>query len=434
MTPVISKLEDTHMIKVKPFRGVRPIPLKVKEVVSPPYDVLDSNEAREKVRDNPYSFLRIIKPEIELDPSIDPYEPQVYRKGSENLNRLIVQGILLQDEKPCFYIYKLRMSEHEQAGLVAIVSVEDYVQGKVKKHEHTHPEKEIDRANHIIELNAQTGPVFLTYRSVQGIDDLLREGMEREPVYDFIGDYDVRHTFYVINDQALKGRIENEFSQCKALYVADGHHRSAAAARVRNRKMKNNPNHRGTEPYNYFLTVIFPHSQLRVLDYNRVVKDLRGMSVDDFLEALTRKDHFELESCESDQAAGGKAYRPAAEHSFGMYVGGRWFRLTARPESFDSSDPIERLDVSILQKNLLSPLLGIEDPRTDKRIHFVGGIRGLGELERLVDSGAYATAFSLYPTRIESLMDVADAGKVMPPKSTWFEPKLGSGIIIHTLD
>lgn len=421
------------MIEVKPFQGVRPIPEKVKEVVSPPYDVLDAHEARERAKDNPDSFLRVIKPEIELDPSIDPYDPQVYKKGAENLNRLISQGVLVQDEKPCFYVYKLRMGEHEQVGLVAVVGVEDYLQGRVKKHEHTRPEKEIDRSNHIIELNAQTGPVFLTFRSTQDIDDLMKEALGKKPVYDFVGDYDVRHFFYVIDNQALVESIGREFSHREALYVADGHHRSAAAARVRDSRMSSNPNHTGEEAYNFFLTVIFPHSHLRILDYNRVVKDLGGMSIDLFLDTIGERGNFEIEPFEPGRAAEETACRPVAEHSFGLYLGGRWYSLRAKPESFDSSDPIDRLDVSVLQNNLLSPLLGIEDPRTDKRIRFVGGIRGLGELERLVDSGEYAAAFSLYPTSIEHLMDVADAGKVMPPKSTWFEPKLGSGIIIHML-
>ena len=422
------------MIEVKPFRGVRPVPQKVREVVSPPYDVLDSEEARQRAKNNPNSFLRVIKPEIELDPSIDPYGPQVYKRGAQNLNRFISEGVFIQDEQPCFYLYTLRMGEHEQTGLVAVVGVEDYVQGRVKKHEHTRPEKEIDRSNLMIELNAQPGPVLLTFRSTPDIDDLMKEILEDKPVYDFVGDYDVRHTFRIINNKALIERMKGAFSRCEALYIADGHHRSAAASRVRDAMMRSNPNHTGDEAYNFFLTVIFPHSQLQILDYNRVVKDLGGMSVDNFLKTLGREGHFELEPYESDQAVGEKAYRPVAEHSFGMYLNGRWYRLKAEPESFDSSDPIERLDVSILQKNLLTPVLKIEDPRTDKRIRFVGGIRGLGELEKLVDSGEYAVAFSLYPTGIGHLMDVADAGKVMPPKSTWFEPKLGSGIIIHLLD
>ena len=426
--------KDMPMIEVKPFRGVRPISEKVKEVVSPPYDVLDSDEARERVRDNPLSFLRVIKPEIELDPSTDPYDPQVYKRGAENLNRLISQGVLIQDERSCLYIYKLRMGEHEQVGLVAIVGVEDYVQGRIKKHEHTRPEKEMDRASHIDELNAQTGPVFVTYRSSSGIDDLIEKGMARNPVYDFIGDHDVRHTFYVIDDEQSIQRIQSAFARIEALYVADGHHRSAAALRVRDTRKKKNPKHTGKEAYNFFLTVIFPHDQLRILDYNRVIRDLDGISLENFLERIKADGKFRVEPYVPGRSHDERAYRPPTEHSFGMYLKGQWYCLTAQPEAFDRSDPIDRLDVSILQKNLLTPVLGIEDPRIDKRIRFVGGIRGLGELERLVDGGDYAVAFSLYPTGIEHLMDVADAGKVMPPKSTWFEPKLGSGIIVHKLD
>lgn len=418
---------------VNPFRGVRPIPGKVKEIVSPPYDVLDSDEARKVAKDNSLSFLRIIKPEIEFDVSINPYDVQVYQKGAENLNRLISQGMLVQDEEPRYYIYKLRMGRHQQAGLVAVAGIEDYEQNRIKKHEHTRPEKEIDRANHINELNAQTGPVFLTYRSSAGIDDLIEKAMEREPVYDFIGDHDVRHTFYVIHEEQRIQRIKSAFSRLKALYVADGHHRSAAAVRVRDTRMTSNPKHTGQEPYNFFLSVLFPHNQLRILDYNRFVTDLGGMSVKLFLENIEKEGKFDLKPYAPSRSNDERFFRPRREHTFGMYLDGQWYSLTAAPGTFEANDLIDRLDVSILQKNLLSPLLSVQDPRTDKRIHFVGGIRGMEELERLVDSQADSVAFSLYPTGIEHLMQVADAGKVMPPKSTWFEPKLGSGIILHML-
>jgi len=422
------------MVQVKPFRGMRPTPEKIGEVASPPYDVLSSEEAREKAKDHPNSFLHVVKPEIDLDPSTHLYDPRVYAQGRKNLKRLIKKGILSQDEKPCFYIYKLRMGEHEQVGLVAVASVEDYIQNRIKKHENTRPDKEQDRVNHIDHLNAQTGPVFLTYRAREEINESIKTGMEKKPVYDFIGDYDVHHTFHVVGDEALIQKIQEGFSRIEALYVADGHHRSAAATRVREIRMKQNPQHTGNEEYNYFLSVIFPDSQMRILDYNRIVTDLMGMSTEEFLSKVEEKFEINIQGCAGCAGCGEMAYRPRTIHNFGMYLDGQWFSLTAKETTFDSSDPISCLDVSILQENLLSPILGIENPRTDKRIHFVGGIRGLEELARLVDSGDYTVAFSLYPTSIDQLLSVSDAGKVMPPKSTWFEPKLRSGVVIHMLD
>ena len=424
------------MTRVKPFQGLRPVPEKVGEVASPPYDVLNSDEAREKAKGNPLSFLHVVKPEIDLDPSVDHYDPKVYAKGAENLNRLIDQKVLIQDEKPCYYIYKLRMGDHEQVGLVAVASVEDYVQNRIKKHEHTRPDKEQDRVNHINHLNAQAGPVFLTYRASQEIDDLIKQGMMKDPVYDFVGDYDVQHTFYAVDDSSLIQKISDAFSRIDALYVADGHHRSAAATRVRDMRKEADSNPTGEKGYDYFLTVIFPDSQMRILDYNRVVADLNGLSMDDFLAKVEEKFDVLIQgpSCEGCGGCGGIPYGPQEVHDFGMYLDGQWFSLKPKKGTFDPSDPISQLDVSILQENLLSPILGIEDPRTDKRIHFVGGIRGLNELEKLVESGNYEVAFSLYPTSIAQLLSVADAGKVMPPKSTWFEPKLRSGVVIHKLD
>ena len=422
------------MVRVRPFRGLRPIPEKVSEVASPPYDVLSSQEAREKAKGHPYSFLHVNKPEIDLDPSIDLYNPRVYAKGRENLKRLIDLGILVQDEKPCLYIYKLRMGDHEQVGLVAVASVEDYIQNRIKKHENTRPDKENDRMTHIDSLNAQAGPVFLTYRAEKEIDSLIAQGMKKKPVYDFVGDYDIKHTFYVVDEETLIQQIVEAFTRIDALYVADGHHRSAAATRVCEARMKKNPKHTGDEEYNYFLSVIFPDSHMRILDYNRVVTDLGGMSTETFLSKIEEKFEIEIEGCAGCKGCDDMAYRPKAVHNFGMYLNRQWFSLTAKEGTFDVSNPISCLDVSILQENLLSPILGIKDPRTDKRINFVGGIRGLGELTKLVDSGEYAVAFSMYPTTIQQLLDVADAGKVMPPKSTWFEPKLRSGIVVHMLD
>lgn len=424
------------MVTVRPFKGMRPRPDMVSEVASPPYDVLDSNEARQKASGNPHSFLHVIKPEIDLDPSVDPYDTQVYEKGAENLRRLIEGGILVQDSTPCFYIYKLRMGSREQIGLVATVSVEEYNKDIIKKHEHTRPEKEQDRVNLIDHLNAQTGPVFLTYRAKKEINALIDEGMKVEPLYDFTGDYEVQHILSLVDDATLISKIQRAFAGLDALYVADGHHRSAAASRVQQLRKSKNPNHTGLEAYNFFLSVIFPDAQMHILDYNRIVADLGGKSREQFLAEVAL--HFDItpqgKYRDTSSASGSKAYRPQAPHMFGMYMEGQWYSLAAKQGSFDASDPIARLDVSILQNNLLSPVLAIKDPRTDKRINFIGGIRGLGELEKRVDSGEYAVAFSLFPTSIAQLLSVADAGKVMPPKSTWFEPKLRSGVVVHMLD
>jgi uncharacterized protein (DUF1015 family) len=420
------------MVRIKPFRGLRPTPDKIAEVASPPYDVLNSDEAREKAAGNPISFLHVVKPEIDLPADIDIHDKAVYQKGSENLQRLISDGVMMKDEQPSYYVYKLKMGDHEQVGLVALASVADYLDDRIKKHEHTRPDKEQDRMNHIKALNAQTGPVFLTYKSDGKVNSLINEAMKKPPVYDFTGDYEVQHTLFTIEDPGLIKKITDAFADVEALYVADGHHRSAAATNVCLENMKT-AGHTGEEPYNYFLTVIFPDSQMRILDYNRVVKDLNGMDLDGFLKALSEKFDVEMYTpcCGVCNECGDEAYKPGVPHSFGMYTHGQWFILRPKEGTFKSDDPIESLDVAILQNNLLSPILGIENPRTDKRIHFVGGIRGLGVLERLVDSNAYKVAFSLYPTGIRQLMAVADAGLVMPPKSTWFEPKLRSGVIIH---
>ena len=424
------------MVQVKPFRGLRPKPDRVSDVASPPYDVLSSEEARQKVKGNPYSFLHVVKPEVDLDPSIDVHDPSVYAKGAENLNRLVDECVMIRDEKPMYYVYKLRMGDHQQIGLVALASVDDYVEGRVKKHEYTRPDKEQDRVNHIDHQNAQAGPVFLTYRADAKIDALLQKAMEKDPAYDFVGDYEVQHTFYVVDDDELIETIETAFKQTDALYVADGHHRSAAAQRVRDLRQKQNTEHTGKESYNYFLTVIFPDSQMQILDYNRVVKDLSNLSPEDFLESITEK--FEIEPFGSTKECCGQRstnpFRPGDVHEFGLYIRGQWYRLKAKKGSFDPSDPIASLAVSILQENILSSILNIQDPRTDDRVQFVGGIRGLEELEKLVDNGEFAAAFSLFPTTIAQLLAVADANQVMPPKSTWFEPKLRSGVVVHILD
>jgi uncharacterized protein (DUF1015 family) len=415
------------MAIVKPFKALRPVRHLAEKVASPHYDVISSKEAREMVKGNPISFLHINKPEIDLDPAISPYDPSVYKKGAENLKRMIDDKVFIQEEKPCFYLYKQIMGDHHQTGLVACASVKEYDENNIKKHELTRVEKEDDRLNHILQLNAQTGPVFLTYLAKSSIDILFNKIVEDQPEYDFNADDGVRHTLWTICDTKYINTIESEFATIDNLYVADGHHRSAAASRACAQLKGDNKNHTGDEGYNYFLTVIFPHNQMQILDYNRVVADLNGLDIDTFLSHLSNA--FLVRKYDSE-----KGYRPLVRHDFGMYLSGTWYRLSAIPGSWDDQDPTKRLDVSILFENILKPILGIKDQRTDKRIDFVGGIRGLTELKKRVDSGEMAVAFSLYPTGIEDLMSIADADRTMPPKSTWFEPKLRSGLIIHLLD
>ncbi len=414
------------MAIIKPFKGLRPKPEFAEKVASPPYDVLNTEEARAMAKDNPYSFLHINKPEIDLPAGTNLYDDAVYAKGRENLERFIKEGIFIQDEKPCFYVYRQIMGNHQQIGLVAGASVEDYENNVIKKHELTRAEKEEDRVKHVDTLNAQTGPVFLTYKASDEVDRLMEKITQRPPVYDFTADDGIRHTFWVVDAENEIKQLQDLFAQMDCLYVADGHHRSAAAMRVKQMRQKQNPHHTGEEEYNYFLTVIFPHNQMYIMDYNRVVKDLNGLSKEAFLEKVREK--FEVEKL------GTTAEKPKKKHEFLMYLDGEWYRLKAKPGTFDPNDPVDQLDVSILMNNLLAPILGIGDPRKDKRIDFVGGIRGLEELKRRVDSGEMQVAFALYPTSIEDLMAIADAGKIMPPKSTWFEPKLRSGLIIHLLD
>lgn len=414
---------------VKPFRGLRPTPGKARQIASPPYDVLSSTEARERAAGNRNSFLHVIKPEIDLPADINPYDPAVYARGAANLQRLIDEKFLIQDPRPCFYIYKLRMAEHVQVGLAASTAVDDYESKRIREHESTCPDKEQDRVNHIDKTNAHTGPVFLMYRDDPVIDSLIQEGMQAQPVYDFAGDHDVQHTFYVVNDDRLIAQLENAFAELDALYVADGHHRSAAAARVRDMRREANPSHTGAESYNFFLSVIFPDTQMNILEYNRAVVDMNGYSGQQFFNKISECYdiwEFDKKGCEG--------YRPDAQHTFGMYIDRQWYGLKAKPSIFDANHPVNSLDVSILQNNLLAPVLDIDNPKINPRISFIGGIRGLRELERVVDNGEHVVAFSMFPTRIEQLMAVADAGLMMPPKSTWFEPKLESGLIVHLLD
>lgn len=415
------------MAVVRPFRGLRPQPEVVAKVASPPYDVINSREARQMAEGNRYSFLHINKPEIDLPEGTNLHDQKVYTKGAENLNKFINEKILFQDEKPAFYLYQQIMGDHKQIGLVTCVSAEEYRLNRIKKHELTRIDKEEDRLNHILSLHAHTGPVFLTYRAQKSIDTLINSIRKDEPVYDFETDDKIQHTFWVISDSNRIKDIIEEFTKVNLLYVADGHHRSAAGARAAEVLSKKNPNHTGEEEYNYFLSVLFPDDQMYIMDYNRVVKDLNGLGEQDFIESLRTK--FLVR-----EFARSEGYNPKVKHDFGMYLNGMWYRLSAIPGTWDNIHPTRKLDVSILYDNLLKPILGIGDPRTDKRIDYVGGIRGIEGLEARVDTGEMAVAFSLFPTSIKELLATADADEIMPPKSTWFEPKLRSGLILHLLD
>ena len=410
------------MADIRPFRALRPRPDLVDRVASPPYDVISSDEARAMAAGNELSFLHVNKPEIDLSPEVSLYDDRVYAQGAKNLRRFIAEGILVREDRPAFYVYQQRMGDHVQAGVVCAASCQDYADGVIKRHEFTRPDKEDDRTRHTHELNANAGPVFLTYRQESAIDDAVERVRSAEPLYDFVSDDGIGHTVWIVPD-AERDALGTAFAAVPALYVADGHHRAASAARVGLERKAGNPTHRGDEPYNYFLAVLFPHDQLRIMDYNRVVKDLGGLAPDAFLDRVRAS--FDVTTSDSG--------RPEGTRQFGMYLEGRWHRLVAKSGTFPADDPVRSLDASILQENLLAPVLGIDDPRTDKRVDFVGGIRGLGELEKRVRDG-WAVAFALYPVSLEQLMAVADAGTVMPPKSTWFEPKLRSGLLVRTLD
>ncbi len=407
-----------------PFAGLRPKPEYASEVVAPPYDVLNTSEAREQAAGRPYSFLHISKPEIDLPEGTDPYDPQVYQKGAENLHALIDADILIRDEKPCYYLYRLVMGEHVQTGLVAAASVKDYNTNRIRKHEFTRPEKEDDRVRQIDALNAQTGPVFLTYRHNKTVDEIAARISKTKPVYDLTANDGVRHTLWIIDDADTIETLTNTFEAMDCLYIADGHHRSAAASRIAAMRADKRAK-AGESAADYFLSVVFPDNQMKILDYNRVIRDLHGLSEAEFLKAVASA--FDLQPEES-------AVKPGKAGEFGMYLQGKWYRLQIHADLIPQDDPVGRLDVSLLQNNLIGPVLGIDDPRRDRRIDFVGGIRGLGELEKRVNSGEMKLAFSLYPTSMADLMSVADANEVMPPKSTWFEPKLADGLVSHVLD
>lgn len=404
------------MATVKPFAALRPKPELAAQICELPYDVMSSEEARQMAAGNALSFLHVSKPEIDLPPGTDLYDASVYAKGKENFGKLISQGTLRQDPKPCFYLYRQTMGQHSQVGLVAVASCEEYLKGIVKKHELTRVDKEDDRVRHIETLNSQTGPVFLTYRASADLDRLFQQKVSGQPDVDFTAKDGVRHTSWIINQPADIATIEKAFASIPALYIADGHHRSAAAARVfQSRK--------GTGHSAHFLTVIFPHNQMQILPYNRVLKDLNGNSAETLLKKL---DAVFIIGEDSKP-------KPGRKHELGFYLGGKWRTLHFRPQFAATTDPIEKLDVTLLQKYVLAPLFGIDDPRTSKRINFVGGIRGTAELEKLVNSGEYACAFSMFPTSIEDLMTIADAGGIMPPKSTWFEPKLRDAMFCHMI-
>ena len=407
------------MSLIQPFRGLRPTAGNAAAVAAPPYDVLSSEEARARAAGKPWSFLHISKPEIDLPEGTDLYSPAVYAKAAENLGKMVDAGILARDEQACYYAYRLTMGGHVQTGLVAAASVAAYNANRIKKHEFTRPDKEDDRVRQIEATNAQTGPVLLAYPASTAADALLARASAGAPEADVTADDGIRHTIWVVKDAALIADITAAFEAMPALYIADGHHRSAAAARVAAARLGD-----AEKSSDYFLAVVFPHRQMKILDYNRVVKDLNGLSADEFLARL--------EKCFLVSPACG-AVKPACPGEIGLYLAGRWYRLNIDPKLF-VQDPVANLDVSLLSTHVLEPILGIADLRRDKRIDFVGGIRGLAELERRVDSGEMAVAFAMYPTRMDQLMAVADSNQVMPPKSTWFEPKLADGLVSHVID
>ena len=405
------------------FQALRPTPEKASCVASLPYDVVSREEAYALGKSNPDSFLHVERAEIDCPKEMDMYDEAVYRKAEENLQKMIKEGTLIEEEKRCFYIYELIRKGKSQTGLVGCCSIDDYVNGIIKKHENTREDKEIDRIRHVDTTNAHTGPIFLAYRQDETVKRLVTQVKSGLPIYDFVSDDGIGHRVWVIGDRAMVGAVQDAFAQIPATYIADGHHRAASAVKVGLKRREEDPGYTGHEPFNYFLSVLFPDEELMILPYNRVVKDLNGMDCQEFLKAAAER--FRIEEL------GVEAFSPKEKGTFGMYLEETWYCLKARPE-YMSNDPVDGLDVSILQDHLLKPVLGIGDPRTDKRVDFIGGIRGLKELERRCQEDM-KVAFSMYPTSISELLAVADAGLLMPPKSTWFEPKLRSGLFIHRL-
>ena len=407
----------------RPFKAVRPAPEFAAEVVAPPYDVLDTKEARQKASGKPYSFLHISKAEIDLPESTDPYDASVYAKSAENYRSLLDKRILTQEEKPCYYVYRAVMGEHTQTGLAVAASVDAYNKNRIRRHEFTRVEKEDDRVRQIDALNAQTGPALLAYRQIPEVDAIIKKTVSDAPLYEVTADHGIRHIIWKIDDDADIAAITAAFDTQEVVYIADGHHRSAAASRIAKKRAENNPAHTGTEDYNFFLAVAFPIDEMKILDYNRIVKDLNGLSSSDFLKALEKEFTVTL--------VDGMA-KPEKKNTFGLYLDGKWYSMALKNKPA-TTDPVKLLDVSLLSDLVLTPILGIQDLRKDKRIDFVGGMRGLKELEDRVNSKEFAVAFALYPTQMEELTAVADTGQVMPPKSTWFEPKLTDGLLSNPI-
>lgn len=414
------------MAVIRAFKAIRPRKDLAFKVAALPYDVMNSDEAREEVKGNEYSFLHIDKAEIDLDKNIGIYDEKVYKKAKENLENMISNNILVEDKKPCLYIYRLTMNGKSQTGIVGCTSIDDYMNDNIKKHEHTRRDKEIDRINHVDYCDANTGPIFMTYRYNEEINNIVNEWTKNKPVYDFTAKDGVKHEVWVINNGDTILNICNIFKKIDSLYIADGHHRAASAVKVGIKRREEIGNYSGDEEFNFFLSVVFPDSDLNIIDYNRIVKDLNGLTTKKYIDKISEKFEVEVYNGEGQ-------YKPCEKHTYGMYLDGIWYKLAPKNGTYDLNDVVSNLDVSILQENLLAPILGIEDPRQDSRIDFVGGIRGLKELEEKVDSKEYRLAFSMYPVTLEELMKIADEGKVMPPKSTWFEPKLRSGLFIHKL-
>jgi len=414
------------MAIIKPFKGYKPKKDIVKQLASRPYDVINSEEARELVKDNPHSFLHVVKPEVDLPENIDVHSTEVYKKGKENLQKLLNDGTFIQDEMPSYYIYAQTFQGQTQYGLVGCAAVEDYENGIIKIHEYTRPDKEDDRVAHINVTNFNAEPVFFTYPDNATINKIVDQIVQSDPDFDFDAGDGVCHHLWTVSDQQIVKKIEETCnSEIPYTYVADGHHRTAAASRVGSERKAKNLNHKGDEEYNYFLAVHFPASQLRIIDYNRVIKDLNGLTKEEFINKL--KSSFDIE------LVGENIYKPEKLHEFSMYIEGKWYKLNAKEGTYNDNHPIEVLDVTILTKQILDPVLDIKDLRTSTRIDFVGGIRGLGELEKRVNSGEMVAAFALYPVSMKQLIDIADSGNIMPPKTTWFEPKLRSGLVIHEL-
>ena len=414
------------MAKVKPFKGVRPPKHLVEKVASRPYDVLNSEEARAEAEGNEMSLYHIIKPEIDFEPGTDEHDPKVYERAVENFHNFQRQGWLVEDDKEKYYIYAQTMDGRTQYGFVVAAWVNDYMEGRIKKHELTRRDKEEDRMKHVRVNNANIEPVFFAFPDNEALEEIIRNVTAATPEYDFVAPDGFGHTLWVIDDEATIARISEEFEKIPNLYIADGHHRSAAAALVGDEKARNNPNHRGDEEYNYFMAVAFPASHLKIIYYNRVVRDINVLTPEQFLDKV--RENFDVKDM------GTEIYTPAALHNFSLYLDGRWYSLTAKAGTYDDQDPIGVLDVTVSSDLILRDILGITDLRSDKRIDFVGGIRGLGELKRRVDSGEMKMALALYPVTMDQLINIADTGNIMPPKTTWFEPKLRSGLVIHKLD